>query len=255
MTIFRSSANFYDNPELYDLACQGSREEFDFYLGEARRLGGPVLELACGTGRLTNELAAHGIECDGLDLSEAMLKHAEYKAKSRALSVRYFLGDMTDFILGRKYQMIFVPINSLLHLHTLDKILKFFECARLHLAGGGELIFSIFVPSPKILASDPKKRHFARHFTDPTNGKEVLLEESIHYDASTQISYSTWYYSYFDEKDVFSHPLTVKSIFPQELETIIRLADFKILHKYGDYAKAAFGPASRYQIVSCAPMA
>ena len=133
-------------------------------------------------------------------------------------------------------------------------MLKFFASVQRHLAAGGELIFSIFVPSQKVLASSPKQRHVIQRFIDPANGKEVTLEEAINYDPSAQISHSMWYYSYPDQRDVFSHPLTVKSIFPQELTAIIRLANFKILQRYGDYAQSPFNAGSLHQIVSCQPI-
>ncbi len=253
MSIFRTSSDFYDNPELYDLTSQGSPEELQFYIEEAKRLGGPVLELTCGTGRLTNELAQCGINCEGLDLSRLMLDHARQKASARNLNVIYHYGDMTNFDLGKQYQLVFVPINSLLHLHNLDNVLKFFACVRRHLTETGELIFAVFNPSLKLLSRDPSQRYEVDRFVDPSNGKEIILEETVNYNSATQVNHATWYYSYVDQKDVLSHPLHLKSLFPKELEAILRLADFKLLKKYGGYQREPFANASRTQVIVCEP--
>ena len=89
--------SLYDEADLYDAIVQpGPREAF--YREQARQWGGPVLELACGTGRLTLPLARDGHEVLGLGASRAMLDAARRKAAG--LPVRFVLGDMRDFDLG-----------------------------------------------------------------------------------------------------------------------------------------------------------
>ena len=72
----------YDVPKLYDLAFGPGPCE-PFYREEACRAAGPVLELACGTGRLTVPIAHDGHEIVGLDASPTMLKAARSKEKGR----------------------------------------------------------------------------------------------------------------------------------------------------------------------------
>ena len=87
--------------ELYDLAFGPGPCE-PFYREEARRAAGPVLELACGTGRLTVPIARDGHEIVGLDASPTMLEAARSKAKQAGVRGATFVrADMRSFALGR----------------------------------------------------------------------------------------------------------------------------------------------------------
>src|SRR5207244_1015020 len=77
--------------------------DIPFYMEEARKAGGPVLELACGTGRLTIPIAQAGVEIVGLDLSPSMLSHACTKAKAAGVDIKFVEGDCRTFALGRKF--------------------------------------------------------------------------------------------------------------------------------------------------------
>src|SRR5215212_5162530 len=105
----------YDMPALYDLIIgRGPRE--GFYRDLARQMGGPVLELACGTGRLTLPLARDGHAVVGLDASPVMLRAAEAKAEAEDVEVAFFRGDMRVFDLGRRFALVILCCNSLAHL-------------------------------------------------------------------------------------------------------------------------------------------
>jgi len=84
----------YADPVAYDDE-NGLDEEGPFFLELARRYGGPILDVACGTGRLTIPLARAGYSCVGIDISPAMISRAE--SKSAGLPVRYELGDCREF--------------------------------------------------------------------------------------------------------------------------------------------------------------
>src|SRR4051812_24989287 len=102
----------YEAPALYDrLVPPGPCEQF--YGQVASQTGGPVLELACGTGRLTVPLAQAGHECVGLDASENMLGHARQKALAAGVPVELIRADMTDFDMGRRFGLIVLSCNSM----------------------------------------------------------------------------------------------------------------------------------------------
>ena len=102
------SSDIYDHPALFDAL---------FPVGAlARQTSGDVLELACGTGQLTVPIATAGFPTVGLDLSAHMLTTARERAATANVSVEYVLADMRNFDLGRKFALIFIARNSLLHL-------------------------------------------------------------------------------------------------------------------------------------------
>lgn len=119
------NSDLYDHPALYD-ALLPARAHVPYYVNLARQASGDVLELACGTGQLTVAIAGAGLPAVGLDLSAPMLSAAKERAAARRVSVEYVLGDMRNFDLGRKFALIFVARNSLLHLHSTEDLLTAF---------------------------------------------------------------------------------------------------------------------------------
>ncbi len=146
------SERFYSDARLYDRLFPGGRPAVDLYRAEAVRQGGSVLELACGTGRKLLPIASDGYPCTGLELSPAMLTEARRKAGELALDVDWVQGDMREFDLGRRFDLVFVAANSLLHLHEAADLVSCFRSVRAHLAPGARFVFDVFNPSVRMLA-------------------------------------------------------------------------------------------------------
>jgi len=101
-----------------------------FYKDLARQTGGPILELACGTGRLTLPLARDGHEVVGLDASPAMLRAARAKAEAEEVEITFVQGDMRSFHLGRRFLLVILCCNSLAHLTTNETVRASLACVR-----------------------------------------------------------------------------------------------------------------------------
>ena len=129
----RSRADLYD----WELAHVAGRQDQDlaFYrraaAGPGR--GGPVLELGCGTGRLTAALGAVG-----LDIDPDML------AAARRRGVRHLIrADMRRFALARRFGLVAIPYNSLQLLVDEDEMVGCLRCAAAHLVPGGALALEV----------------------------------------------------------------------------------------------------------------
>jgi len=94
-------------------------EDIPFYIAQAQKAGGSILELACGTGRITIPLARQGFDVTGLDISEGMLKIAKEKAEMEHLSCTFLHADCRKFSIPRKFNLIFLPFNSIAHIHDI----------------------------------------------------------------------------------------------------------------------------------------
>jgi SAM-dependent methyltransferase len=125
------SSALYDGfiADYYDAApmVAGRPHDVAFYCYAAREFGEPVLELRCGTGRVTMALAERRYRVTGLDLSKPMLERAEEKraklpAEERAL-VHLLQGDMTRFDLREKFSLVIIPFRPFQHL--LEQTSKF----------------------------------------------------------------------------------------------------------------------------------
>jgi len=156
----------YEAPESYDLVLDTFREDLGFWLDEARRARGPVLEVTCGTGRVLLHLLENGIDADGVDLFTPMLDRLRSKARSKGLEARAYAADMRDFTTPRRYGRVFIPFNGFAHCEAPEDQLACLRCCRDHLEPDGALVVDMSFPG-------------ARYWTGP-EGIPVLEMEVPH---------------------------------------------------------------------------
>ena len=190
----------YDDPVLYD-ALMSPGAHAPYYCAVAARTGGPVLELACGTGQMIVPIARAGHAAAGLDLAPAMLAEARRKAEAAGVAVELVQGDMRGFDLGRRFALVFIARNSMLHLASPEDFAGLFDAVKRHLLPGGVFAFDVFNPGPKILARPPHVRFPVMTATSAAHGGALVVEETYTYDAATQVSCSTWLISAPGRKD------------------------------------------------------
>ncbi len=131
---------------VYDLVQDWS-DDVDYYLTWSRRLGGPVLEIGSGTGRILLPLARAGFPVTGLDSSDDMHAVLVEKLSAEPEPVRELVttvaGDMREFDLGEQFPLIIVPLYSFVHvLGTHDRQRALTAMAR-HLLPGGTIILDV----------------------------------------------------------------------------------------------------------------
>jgi SAM-dependent methyltransferase len=246
--------DLYEDAELYDRIVSPPAESLDFYLGEGRTASGDLLELACGTGRLTIPLALALSSAErrvtGLDRAPAMLAAARRKAADAGVAIDLGSGDMRDFALGRRFGLIFVAFNSLLHLTTNDELRQCFACVRAHLAPGGTFAFDVFNPSIPLLARARDERTMVMRLHDEELG-DVHVETTIDYDAATQVNRGAWIFSAAGRPDYLTVPLHLRSIFPQELPMLLAANGLELVSRYGDFGGEPFTSDSARQVCIC----
>ena len=124
-----------------------------FYRDAATAADGPVLEGACGTGRLYLELLRDGVDADGFDVSPAMLDVLRERADAGGLDPTVWVGDLRSPGADRLYDLVVVPYNSLAALTTVDDQLAALDAAHALLGPGGRLLFDVYVPRQAVIAS------------------------------------------------------------------------------------------------------
>ena len=243
---------FYRDGKFYDVLMHAlPLEDQEFFVNKAVASGGPVLEIACGTGRITIPIAQRGIKIVGLDVSHGMLNEAQNKATEKGLAIEWVETDCRNFALPVKFSLIFIAFNSLLHLHDRVSMERFLAAVRAHLLPEGRFVFDIFNPGIYFLAKHSGHRRQVASFIDPYSGKSTLIEELIEYDAENQVNRTTWFYSIGDDRDVQVHDLHLRCYYPQEMETLLHYNGFDVLEKLGNYDGTPFSSKSSQQIVTC----
>jgi len=135
--------------ELYDPWSRSVVEDIGFYVEEALASGGPVVELAVGTGRIAVPTAKAGIPVIGVDASAGMLDVAADYARAEGVSelLDLRLGDLREPPVAERVPLVTIPFRSLLHMTTEPDRLAVLRAARRLLLPGGRLVFDVFAPS------------------------------------------------------------------------------------------------------------
>jgi SAM-dependent methyltransferase len=148
-----------------------------WYLGYANRTGGPILELACGTGSLLTEFASAGYEAVGLDLSDGMLRLARRRISQlpseAAGRVELVQTDMADFELGRKFPLVVLADNSFRELGTRRELTSCLACIRRHLEPDGLLLLTERRFSRDSYPGGEQEWPWSEPLIDPGSGAEV----------------------------------------------------------------------------------
>ena len=138
--------------ELYDPWSASVVEDVAFYLEEARRSHGPVLELGVGTGRIAVPIAADGIQVIGVDSSRAMLEVCARRAALAGVQVDLRVGDLRTPPVTERVPLVICPFRSLLHMHTDEDRLAVLGAAHDLLVPGGRFVFDVFTPDAADIA-------------------------------------------------------------------------------------------------------
>jgi SAM-dependent methyltransferase len=178
---------------LYDLDLQDDPGDLDLYLALAARTGGPILELAAGSGRITVPLAAAGYAITGVDIDPAMLGRSQVAARvagpdvadrislveADARSIR--LPDAGTFRLGC------IPLNSIFLLPTREAQAAAIETLAVHLAPGGLAVLDAWLPDADDLARYDGRLVLEWVREDPSSGRIVTKTGSAIYDPAASL--------------------------------------------------------------------
>jgi len=166
----------YDAPELYDLLFDSLDFDVPYWVETARTAAGPVLEIACGTGRLLLPIRKAGLDIEGLDSSPAMIGRLRAKAAAAGLDVRAEVADMRSFDLGRRFSRVFCGFNGFAHCETIDDQLGCLRSALRHLEPGGALVLHMSYPGPAYWLEPEGKAVLEHEAPLPGGGKLQLWD-------------------------------------------------------------------------------
>ncbi len=241
--------NLYENTWLYDLVHEkaADSEQLAFYQRQIEKFGSPVLELACGSGNYLVTLSKNDVEISGLDISPEMLSAAEVRAEKENAGTNLYNGDMRNFDLDEKFNLIFIAGNSLQHLNTNQDVSECFASVRRNLKPEGKFVVEVFNPLLPLLCRDENVRYLVGEFE--TEDGFVTLTENVFYDAATQINHIRWHYKTYEMIEEETVAFTMRQFFPQEFDALFMSNGFKIEQKFGDFEESDFTRDSPKQII------
>lgn len=248
----RDFGGLYDSIPIYQ-----ARPDTAFYAAEARRSGGRVLELGCGTGRILLPIAREGIAITGLDGSREMLARCEERLAAEPEEVRarvtLHLADVRDFDLETTFELVTAPFRILQHLLTIDDQLAFLACVTRHLAPGGRLVFDVFNPNFGVLVGADGTEHEDANVERPDGSRLRRAARITHVRWIDQVSEVELIYYVRASPDApeqrHVQAFGMRWFGRAELEHLLARGGFRITAVHGDWEGGPLTDASPEQIV------
>lgn len=249
--LFDRVARFYDY-EIEDFIK--NINDVAFYIEYAKKCGGEVLELACGTGRVLIPLAKEGIKITGLDASKEMLNVAKKKIDALDEGTRRNIiivqEDMSGFDLHKKFALIFCTFRSFQHVVTIEERGKCLECVNRHLTENGTFILHLFVPFHHLLAQERRSMYLGK-FYDRGNDVYVTRRSEVMYNLSQQTLHEDRFYEWTDKQGNFHRHVwsfDFAYLFRYEVELMLEKYGFEIQEVFGNFDKSPYDYYSGEQI-------
>jgi SAM-dependent methyltransferase len=230
----------------YDAAYATKQDLVDlpFYLDLAKASGGPVLEIACGTGRILLPIARESIDIEGVDTSLPMLQvltsHIENEPPEIRRRITLHEGDMRDFRLREKFPLVIIPFRPLQHMYTLQDQLRALATAAFHLQKNGILAFDLFYPKMELISAGVGQEIVDLEWQANSNSvvRRYFRKDSV--DKINQVfSFTFIFRTYKGDKLVHqeSEPFKLSYYSYPQLKALFRLARLEPVAEYGSFAK------------------
>lgn len=234
-------------------------EDLPFWRAAAARLGSPVLDLGCATGRVAIPLARDGAEVWALDRSPAMLaelgRRLQREPPEVRARVRPLAGDLRSPRPGRRFPLVIVAMNTLQVLIEPADRRACLRAIREHLEPGGELMFDVALPDPdEIAASMGVQRPGGAH-RDRESG--LTLVHSAWYDRWEPETHTLEFTLRIEERregaavGVAVRHHRVHLFTPAELSTLLDEAGLEAIEVLGGFDGTPLRPDSDRQVYRC----
>ncbi|MFI5261042.1 MAG: methyltransferase domain-containing protein [Candidatus Limnocylindrales bacterium] len=242
--------------ELYDLDLREEPGDLDLYLALAAREGGPILELAVGTGRVAAALAAAGHEVVGIDHDPAMLARAAGRwqlleaagAVAAGGRLDLFGADLLTADLGARFSVAVLALNSLLLLGTYERQAAAVQALARHVRPGGLCVVDAWLPSPDEMAVYDGRVALEWLRVDDGGRHQVAKFASARHDGATAtVTLVTWYDRWpllGGTPDRIGRTDELRLVTAGELTAMARAAGLRVELLAGDYRMEAFGPGA-----------
>jgi SAM-dependent methyltransferase len=247
----------FDDGELYDIICHGLDYGIEFYVNLARQAKGPILDIACGTGRVLLPCLQAGADGDGLDLNEPMLSTLQKKAAALHLAPNLYQGDMSDFHLPRRYALIMITFNAFIHNMTQEAQIRCLELCRQHLAPGGVLAFDTFFPALATIGAPENTRVLEGEIRHPHTGALLRMYDTRTFYRVEQVQRSVYEIEQIDADEnvqtIHRSDFRTRYVYKEEMALLLRVAGFARWEIYGGFDRRPLTQETDLMIVMAWP--
>lgn len=230
--------------------AEHERNDVQFYVDLARRLGTTTIEFGCGSGRVGLELVRAGINYTGIDIAPAMLAAFKEKLASEPEAARARArikeGDLRATHLDRRFGCALLPGDVFSHILTDEDRRRALNRIKAHLTPGGVLAFDVTIPSYSALAAGVSgKTKEEEELTRPGEGKNKIERAAKRtFDGANQLIsiHREWREvgPRGGTKTLAEGDVTIRYAHRFELELLLHHAGFEIVELLGDFDRQPF---------------
>ncbi|PIP57837.1 hypothetical protein COX03_00925 [Candidatus Woesebacteria bacterium CG22_combo_CG10-13_8_21_14_all_39_10] len=245
--------------EEYDLEHFSRTEDIPFWIESARKYGSPILEIGCGTGRITIPLSCQGYRVYGIDRSDFMIQRLQDKLSKFPTSVqnkvKLVKEDMRNFKLNRKFPLVICCFNTFLNLQNGTDRQNFLSNIRNHLTINGKFILDIVNPFMGNLApaknwkfekenrlNEYFSKRYYKHLEHNKEQQVIKIKfKTLIFDKNLE-TINKWFFSY-----------TTAYLNKDQTIKLLKENGFMIDNIYGNYDKTPFGKLKnpQTQLIIC----
>ncbi|HET7693567.1 MAG TPA: methyltransferase domain-containing protein [Gemmatimonadota bacterium] len=238
----------------YDALHADRISDVAFYAREAAAAGGAVLEVGCGTGRVSLAIAAAGVRITGLDRDPALLSAAAWKRAATEISpddvgrgegrrgrLTLVCADMRAYAFRRPFAAVVMPFRVFQSMLTVPDQLAALAAAHASLAPGGRLLLDLFDPRLDVLAEAAEGpaalAETGRYFRDARGRWRERV--AARYDLESQIVDLTYVYERLADAGGVAERsferLRVRYFTRWEFEHLLARAGYEVEALYGGW--------------------
>ena len=234
--------NLYENTaKLYDIGNDRAQIALDIgFYNSIIPQNATVLEVGCGTGRVSLSLAQRGNSVTGIDLSQPMLDVFEDKLKlAKVPEIPLHRMDMRHFDLGRTYDWIIFPFRVFQALTTDEDRQRCLEAVRRHMSADSRAILTLFNPLKHILNNWGKKNILDLEGVDVATGWTVRrFQDQLWHDEKNQIIAATMRYEVYEQGALVQEAVEefeLGYLYPDQCLRLFACSGMAVVNAFGFY--------------------
>ncbi len=218
--------------------------DFDipFFLKETENFKGEILELMCGTGRVSVPLLDSGRQMTCIDYSKGMLDSFAQKTGNKKYAVNLVQMDVTKLDLGKKFGLSILPFHSITEILSTELQIQALQSIASHLDQNGIFILTLQNPKTRLKLADGLLRILGKFPIDKE--RQMIVSCMNQYHEREKIVSGFQFYEICDSANIMVEKrvleINFKPISDSELRDMIRVAGLELTEMYGDYAYGSF---------------
>lgn len=244
----------YDSwADIYDDVYSFADYDINFYLQKASDIKGNILEIGCGTGRITIPLMENGANITGIDSSQRMIERLQTKIATSKIPIKIIRQDVRTLELAEKFSLVIFPYRGFQSLLTVEDQIKALNSLRNHLKPGGNLIITLFVPGRDLFDQRPDIFYHLRNSRHKEGNGYRSLHHRTEFDRHNQLLHTQISITEHIDNHLISKryaDFTLKYLYTDEARYLFEYCGFRIEEIAGDYDGTPYGRDSEETIWS-----